>query len=165
MQQCADVTLYIAGDGEERESLVGLARKLHLENRVFFLGSLAQDELAEYYATADALILASSREGWANVLLESMACGTPVVATNVGGTPEVIQEPEAGLLVERTVSGLADGIKTLFSACSRTEQVLYSTTSACSQWSMNRYPIASNWPRTSWESNTFIWQPNVSRKT
>ena len=55
------------------------------------------------FSAADVLILASSREGWANVLLEAMACGTPVVASNVWGTPEVVAEPAAGLLVdERT---------------------------------------------------------------
>ncbi|MGZ3239665.1 MAG: glycosyltransferase, partial [Burkholderiaceae bacterium] len=57
---------------------------------------------------------ASSREGWANVLLESMACGTPVVASNVWGTPEVVASPDAGVLMsERTPQGLADAVQTL----------------------------------------------------
>ena len=54
-----------------------------------------------FYAAADVLVLASTREGWANVLLESMACGTPVVASNIPGNPEVVQRPEAGLVVKR----------------------------------------------------------------
>ena len=62
-------------------------------------------------------MLASSREGWANVLLESMACGTPVIATNVWGTPEVVTTPEAGVLVEeRSTDALRFGIQRLLSA-------------------------------------------------
>jgi teichuronic acid biosynthesis glycosyltransferase TuaC len=67
------------------------------------------------YNAADISILASSSEGWANVLLESMACGTPVAATNVSGTPEVVTAPEAGVLIEeRTPDGIATAIHHLF---------------------------------------------------
>jgi teichuronic acid biosynthesis glycosyltransferase TuaC len=59
-------------------------------------------------------VLASSREGWANVLLESMACGTPVIASKVWGTPEVVQTRDAGLLLEqRTPNDIAAAVRTL----------------------------------------------------
>ncbi len=112
---CPDVTLYIVGDGEDEDKLRSLVKQLNLSTRVVFLGSLAQEQLSNYYAAVDMLVLASSREGWANVLLEAMACGTPVVATNVWGTPEVVTEPEAGVLIERNEKDIARGIKTLFS--------------------------------------------------
>jgi len=78
---------------------------------------LPQEDLRHYFGAADALVLASSHEGWANVLLESMACGTPVVASNVGGTPEVVSAPEAGVLMaDRTPQALANAARGLFAS-------------------------------------------------
>jgi teichuronic acid biosynthesis glycosyltransferase TuaC len=109
-----DTTLFIAGTGPERKNLEMQARQLGVLDRVNFLGAVAQPQLKEYYNAADAMVLASSREGWANVLLESMACGTPVVASNVWGTPEVVGAPEAGVLMpERTSEGIARAVRTL----------------------------------------------------
>ena len=108
------VKLMIAGIGPERKKLETLAQQLGVADRVSFLGAVAQTELKEYYNAADAMVLASSREGWANVLLESMACGTPVVASNVWGTPEVVAAPEAGVLMkERTAAGIAAAVQAL----------------------------------------------------
>jgi teichuronic acid biosynthesis glycosyltransferase TuaC len=108
------VRLVIAGEGPNRSMLEQLTRSLKLEDRVQFLGAVSQQELRNQYGAADAMVLASSREGWANVLLESMACGTPVVASRVYGTPEVVAAPEAGvLLAERTVEGVAEGVNRL----------------------------------------------------
>ena len=116
MQQLDDCHLIIAGDGPDRKALEALVDKLSVADRVTFAGALAQTELRQLYQGADALVLASSREGWANVLLESMACGTAVVATNLWGTPEVVAAHEAGVLVERSVPSIAKGLETLFAA-------------------------------------------------
>lgn len=108
------VTLLIAGRGPELKRLQALALEIGVQDRVTFLGPVAQPDLKRYYNACDAMVLASSREGWANVLLESMACGTPVVASNVWGTPEVVAAPEAGVLMEdRTPEKLAKAVMQL----------------------------------------------------
>lgn len=109
--------LLIVGDGEERAALERLAVDAGVADRVHFLGHKSQQELPDLYNAADILVLASSREGWANVLLEAMACGTPVVASDVGGTPEVVAAAEAGrLMAERTPDALAAAVSQLFAA-------------------------------------------------
>jgi teichuronic acid biosynthesis glycosyltransferase TuaC len=109
-----EVDLLIAGTGPEKKNLEQLAQELGVADRVTLLGPVPQTELKTYYNAADALVLASSREGWANVLLEAMACGTPVVASNVWGTPEVVAAPEAGeLMPERTPQGLVTALTRL----------------------------------------------------
>lgn len=110
-----DVRLYIAGEGEMSVRLHQLASSLDVADRVVFLGALDRESLRRYMIAADALVLASSREGMANVLLESIACGTPVVATPLWGTPEVVAVPEAGVLTrDRSVEGIVEGVNRLF---------------------------------------------------
>ncbi|MCE4557561.1 glycosyltransferase family 4 protein [Roseateles cellulosilyticus] len=109
--------LVIIGEGEERAALTSLAARRGVTAQVHLTGSLPNTELLKWYSAADLLLLCSSREGWANVLLESMACGTPVVATDIWGTPEVVAAPEAGRLVaERTGAAFASGIEALLAA-------------------------------------------------
>ena len=110
-----DTHLNIIGEGSERQALQELASGLDMADRVTFLGNLPQSELPRHYSAAVALILASSCEGWANVLLEAMACGTPVVATRVGGNPEVVAATAAGQLMdERTTEALIVSLRKLF---------------------------------------------------
>jgi glycosyltransferase involved in cell wall biosynthesis len=112
-----EIDLVIVGDGPERAALGALAQELAVGDRVTFVPVLPQEDLRHYFGAADALVLASSHEGWANVLLESMACGTPVVASNVGGTPEVVSAPEAGVLMaDRTPQALANAARGLFAS-------------------------------------------------
>lgn len=111
----SDTHLYVAGSGPEAGSLEKLAARLCLKERVHFLGQIPNENLRDWYSAADALVLCSSREGWANVLLESMACGTPVVATNIWGTPEVVSDVVAGrLMTERTPESCALALDDLF---------------------------------------------------
>lgn len=104
------VRLMIAGDGPRDASLRALAKTQGVDDRVRFLGHVDQHRLPDLYGAADATLSCSDREGIANVLLESLACGTPLVATPVWGSPEVVRVPEAGLLVtERSDAAIAEG--------------------------------------------------------
>jgi glycosyltransferase involved in cell wall biosynthesis len=109
--------LLIAGDGSDRENLAALAQKHGVADRVRLLGPVPHADLATLYSAADFSVLASSREGWANVLLESMACGTPVVASPIPGNPEVVQSRDAGLIATaNTPDSLAAAVRDLAAA-------------------------------------------------
>lgn len=117
-------SLVIIGDGPDRGPLEQLATTLGLEDGVKFAGQVANADLAQWYSAADVLVLASSREGWPNVLLEAMACGTPVVASRVGGIPEAVQGGDVGrLVVERSPDAFAAAIQDLLEAAPDRERV------------------------------------------
>ena len=86
-------------EGDNRPELQARVRRLGLDARVRFLGALPPDELKWPLSAADVFVLATSNEGWANVFLEAMACGLPVVATDVGGNAEVVCRSELGSIV------------------------------------------------------------------
>jgi glycosyltransferase involved in cell wall biosynthesis len=109
-----DCDLLIAGSGPMRGDLELRALRAGVSDRLRFLGEVPHADLPSLYRTADVLVLASEREGWANVLLEAMACGTPVVATRVNGTIEVVRSPAAGVLMsERSVPALVSALEML----------------------------------------------------
>lgn len=117
LHEIPDASLLIVGDGKRRAALEARAKTQGVGERVRFLGAVAPDEMPQLYNAADILVLASSREGWPNVLLEAMACGTPCVATDVWGSREVIREPAAGMLVEsHTPDAIAAAIKETFAS-------------------------------------------------
>jgi len=93
--------LLIVGEGPERVALEALARERQVGARVRLLGHLPQDRLPEIYSAADLLLLVSTHEGWPNVLLESMACGTPVIVSDIDGIADIVAAPEAGRIVQQ----------------------------------------------------------------
>lgn len=95
-----DFQMLVVGDGPLRDQLEAQISKLKLGDRVSLAGSVSPEKMPEIFSSADALILPSEREGWANVLLESMACGAPVVSRAVDGALELVVTPVAGSLVE-----------------------------------------------------------------
>lgn len=123
-----DTTLLIAGAGPMERPLRALAKRIGVSGRVRFLGEVAHDELPPIYNAADALVLASTHEGWPNVLLEAIACGTPAIATDAGGCSEVILAPEAGCVVsERTSRALAAAIQKVLATTDRDATRAYAT--------------------------------------
>ncbi len=109
-----EATLAIVGEGPDAAALQRLAEHVGIGGRARFLGAMPQERLAAVYNAADVLVLASTREGYPNVLLEALACATPVVATAVWGTPEIVGAPAAGRLVEeRTPQALSGALRDL----------------------------------------------------
>jgi teichuronic acid biosynthesis glycosyltransferase TuaC len=118
-----DFEIYLAGNGPEREKVEAQSNKLDLKSHVRFVGSVPHEELAEWYRAADVTLLSSRSEGIPNVLLESHACGTPFVATDVGGVREIaisgvdrLLRPGnaaefADMIVERLKAGTSDPLQ------------------------------------------------------
>jgi len=113
-------TLELVGDGPLRKELGALTKRLGLQERVTFTGWLSQEKLIKRYRQADIFVLPSVDEGMPNVLLEAMACGLPVVATNVAGSCELVRPGVNGLLVQpRDKRGLREAIEKVLGDKSR----------------------------------------------
>jgi glycosyltransferase involved in cell wall biosynthesis len=110
-----DTTLVVAGDGPERAALELRTAELGLDGRVRFLGSVPRDRVLELFGAADASLLPSAWENFPHTVVEALAVGCPVIATAVGGVPEVIRDGENGLLVApRDADALAAAIARFF---------------------------------------------------
>jgi teichuronic acid biosynthesis glycosyltransferase TuaC len=97
-------------EGAQEDELRRLAERLGVADRVLFAGPQKREDLAAWYSAADLSVLASAHEGCPNVVLESLACGTPVVATPVGDIPRLLDDPQVGRIVTREVSALTEAI-------------------------------------------------------
>ena len=104
--------LYIAGSGYEKNFLQDIANERKISDRIIFIGNLQPEELIEYYNAADLFCLVSKHEGLPNVVVESLLCGTPVIASSVAEIPFLIKEGINGFLVEpNSINSLCDKIK------------------------------------------------------
>ncbi len=106
-----DIDLIIIGKGEYREQLLRLAEKYQVKDRVKIYDEIAQQELAVWYAAADMFCLTSLREGRPNVVLEAMACGTPVVSMNKWGLARLVDLDKGILLDNYGPGGIARAIE------------------------------------------------------
>jgi len=105
-----DVLLVIVGEGELRKELLRMISAYSLDGHVRLVGAVRHHELGLWYSAADLFCLASRSEGWPNVVVESLACGTPVVATAVGGIPEIINCETLGVLMDSNDRQIAETI-------------------------------------------------------
>lgn len=103
--------LVLIGEGRDGPALESLVTKMQLTPHVQILGPVPHHVLAQWYCAADLFCLASSREGCPNVILESLACGTPVVATPVGGIPGLVNSRKVGILTDRDPQAIAKAIQ------------------------------------------------------
>ncbi|MEM1145507.1 MAG: glycosyltransferase [Pseudomonadota bacterium] len=110
-RQNLPLALCVVGDGPQGKALHGLVDELELQDSVFFLGAHSEVELL--YREFDVFVLSSTSEGISLTLLEAMSCALPVVATRVGGNPEVVIDNATGLLVGEDHEQLADALRTL----------------------------------------------------
>ena len=90
----------IGGDGKLRDEIEKYVRKENLNNKVELTGWIPHDELPDYLNELKLVVLPSYTEGLPNIMLEAMACGTPVLATPVGAIPDVIKDGETGFILE-----------------------------------------------------------------
>ncbi|HQJ56422.1 MAG TPA: glycosyltransferase family 4 protein [Caldisericia bacterium] len=107
------VVLHFAGEGEDKLKLEELVKKLELEEKVIFLGKLDRKKLYKEYLKSDLVILPSKVECFSSVLLEAMATGVPIIASDIPGTRSVIKNGYNGLLVKPTPEKIAEAIEKL----------------------------------------------------
>ena len=106
----AHCKVLFVGAGPELGNLRRLAEQLDCADICQFVGSVPNEHLKTYFSAADASCLASRKEGWPNVILESLACGTPVVATGVGEAPRLLANPELGIIVDPRLEAIHAGL-------------------------------------------------------
>jgi teichuronic acid biosynthesis glycosyltransferase TuaC len=116
-----EASLILVGGGPERAALEQAARPYGA--RVRFLGERPHGELPVLLGAADAMVLPSEREGLANVWIEALACGTPVVIPDVGGAREVVDRPEAGRIVPRDAAAIAEALRSILADPPAQEEV------------------------------------------
>jgi glycosyltransferase involved in cell wall biosynthesis len=95
-----DVELIIAGWGTEEDNLKRQVERLGLQDRIHFAGNIPHHELPKWLNAGDLFVISSRNEGYPNALVEALACGLPIVASRVGGVPEIVTSPDIGLLTE-----------------------------------------------------------------
>jgi glycosyltransferase involved in cell wall biosynthesis len=106
-----EARLILVGDGEERDRLAALSIKLGIQKYVQFIGKVPHETVKTFMQQADVIVLPSLSEGLPNVLLEAMACGLPIVASRVGGIPDIITNDTNGYLVEvKNIDDIANKI-------------------------------------------------------
>ncbi|TZG25140.1 glycosyltransferase [Sphingomonas montanisoli] len=113
MAQVPDATCWVVGQGPDEAKLRGEIAALGLQDRVHLIGPKPHEALPGILAAADVMALPSASEGLANVWVEALACGTPIVVGDIGGADEVVDRPAAGRIVARETGAVAAAIRAL----------------------------------------------------
>ncbi len=108
---CQNLFIAIVGDGPLYQSLIRKTQELDLTGLVTFFGAKPHEEIPLWMNSCDLFCLPSLREGWPCVIMEALACGKPVVASRVGGVPEIVNEKNGFLVEPRNSKDLAQGIE------------------------------------------------------
>ncbi|WP_241126824.1 glycosyltransferase [Novosphingobium terrae] len=143
LAQIPQAHLALAGKGADEDALRAQAQQLGISERVHFLGQVSHDRLPLLMCAADAVVLPSEREGLANVWIEALACGTPLVIPPIGGAAEVVKTPSAGRLAARTPDAIAQALHAILADPPAQQDV--ATNAASFSWEANAQAIASFW--------------------
>ena len=127
--------LALAGTGADEAALRALAARLGVAERTHFLGQVGADAMPALLCAADVVVLPSEREGLANVWIEALACGTPLVIPDIGGAREVVRADSAGRIVPRDAGALAAAVRDVLAE------------------PFDQAEVAQNAARFSWETN------------
>jgi len=113
LRELPNAYLLLAGHGPERTAYQKLAESIGVSLRVGFLGAVPHDRLPVLYNAADVMAMPSSSEGLANAWVESLACGTPIVISDVGGARELLSSSDAGRIIERTPQAITGAVQSI----------------------------------------------------
>ncbi len=136
-----DAQLLLVGKGPDETHLRNLARDMRIEDRVHFLGTVDHDLLPVILSASDAMVLPSAREGLANAWVEALACGTPLVIADAGGARELVTSPDAGLIVERSLDAVTQGVQEILANRPSREKV--AATAERFSWRENARTLAT----------------------
>jgi len=120
-----NIILAVVGTGPEGKKCRKLVERLGLTEKVKFLGYIPHEQMPKYYNVADIYVLTSIWEEWSNTIMEAMASGVPVIATNVGGNPYLVKDKETGFLVPSNVPYvLAEKIRYVLDHSNEMEKII-----------------------------------------
>lgn len=147
LRDISGARLVLVGKGEDEARLRALAISEGVETRVHFAGSIDHDLMPLILSASDVMVLPTVSEGLANAWVEALACGTPVVTSDVGGARELIASDVAGRLVERTPQAVAAGINSVLNNPPEREAVAALTEHF--SWDANAAALAAHYERLS----------------
>ena len=139
----ADAHLALAGSGADLAALQALAAELGVSARVHFLGQISHEVLPVLMSAADAVVLPSEREGLANVWIEALACGAPLVIPDIGGAAEVVRSPTAGQLAARSAEAIAAAVRAVLDMGA--DQATVAANAAGFSWEANAAGLVEIW--------------------